>query len=318
MHFLSDPIFYNSFFVFLALVALFFVMQKTLHKSALDKRAKDFKEGNTSSENKKGNVESNFLNFISSEIKKLLILISGLNKEMSESMKIKFEQCGFIPHKAPIITPLFRLGFTILSGMLYFVIHGLFYQIRNKPLIIKYVIFFIFIIIGMRLFDYFLDVVKNLRYAQLKKNIPNAIDLLVSCSRGGLNVERSFDRLSQELVFDNPDLAKEFAITAAELSILPERRVAYENLMRRVSIPLMKALCVSLIQAEDQGVSIGHTLQVLSQEFTKQKLLEIEGSAARLPALLSIPIIFFSLPSLMIIIMGPAISQISQSSFFNQ
>lgn len=131
-------------------------------------------------------------------------------------------------------------------------------------------------------------------------------------------MERSFDRLSQELAFDNPDLAREFAVTAAELSILPERRVAYENLMRRVSLPLMNALCVSLIQAEDQGVSIGHTLQVLSQEFTKQKLLEIEGRAARLPALLSIPIIFFSLPSLMIIIMGPAISQIAQSAFFSQ
>jgi tight adherence protein C len=317
MHFFLDPIFLSSLLVFVVLVGVFFILQKTLLNKDLQRRTKSFKEGSFSKEQHKKSSQVKSSDIVQEKIKEYLIYVSNINKGMASSMRTSFEQCGFSPQKAAFLTPLFRIMFTVLFGSVYFVLNASFSQLRDKPNVVKYIVFFALVFIGARFFDYFLDIIKSNRYAQLKKNIPNAIDLLVSCSRGGLNMERSFERLSQELSLTSPDLARECALTGAELSILPERRLAYENLMRRIELPLIKALCVSLIQADEQGVSVGQTLQVLSQEFTKEKLLEIEERAARVPALLSIPIIFFSLPSLVIIILGPAISQIAQTAFLN-
>jgi tight adherence protein C len=138
--------------------------------------------------------------------------------------------------------------------------------------------------------------------------------LLVICSRAGMGIEKAMERVSQEVSQYNPDLAREFYITSLELEIIPNRKTAYENLRRRVEIPLVYGMTTTLIQAEEQGSSISESLKVLSDEFRMQLVMEIEKKAARLPALLSIPVILFTLPTLIAVIVGPAIIKIMSNT----
>jgi tight adherence protein C len=136
------------------------------------------------------------------------------------------------------------------------------------------------------------------------------MDLLVICANSGLSVDRTFEQVAQEIGHYNPHLGKEFALTSIELNLLPSRRIAYENLARRVKMPLIQGLTITLIQAEEQGTSLSETLTALSEEFRMQMSLAAEAHAARLPAILSVPIVLFTLPSLLIIILGPAFAAI--------
>lgn len=304
--------------IFFGLLVFFIFLDSMLTNNYAQKRLEDFKEGRitvpyfhlTEKKTKKVTVIDVF-------VTRVRVLLEKYNKNISGSMRLRFEQCGLSPKSAPYVIPLFRITSLVVFIGSYASLNYFVPAVRHQINVVKYMMLLVFVIMGYRSFDYFLDILKKTRYAVITKHLPNGIDLLVSCTRGGLNIERSFERLSREMMYDNPELAKEFSLTAAELSILPERRIAFENLMQRVELSLMKALCISLIQAESQGVSIAHTLQILSQEFTKKQLLEIETRASRLPALLSLPILLFSLPALMIIILGPAVAQIASSSFMS-
>lgn len=320
MQTLSDPAFINSLLIFIILVSLFFLVERVIVKNYIERRTRRLKKGHDQAhlsphEIAKAAGENSPLMELGAKIGGKIF---DLNKNIGDAMRTSFEQCGFSPQTAPIVIPLFRALFTLGAIGAYFVVSLSIPALGDQPPFVRYAIFGLFVFIGYRSLDYGLDFIKKNRYAKIQGFIPNSIDLLVSCAKGGLNIEKSFERLAKEMAFDTPDLAKEFAITSAELSLLPDRRVAYNNLMRRVALPLMHTLCVTLIQAEDQGVSVGQSLHVISQEFTKKKLIEIETKAARLPVLLTVPILLFSLPSLMIIIMGPAISNFSNSAFFNQ
>ncbi|MBA4117389.1 MAG: hypothetical protein C0514_00635 [Candidatus Puniceispirillum sp.] len=313
----SDAALLIACVIFFGLLIFFMFLDSTLTNSYAQKRLEDFKEGRITVpyfhlQDKKEKKVTVFDVFVT----RVRILLEKYNKNISGSMRLRFEQCGLSPKSAPYVIPLFRITSLVVFLGSYASLNYFVPAVRNQLSVVKYMILIVFVILGYRSFDYFLDILKKSRYANISKNLPNGIDLLVSCTRGGLNIERSFERLSREMLYDNPELAKEFAVTAAELGILPERRMAFENLMQRVELPLMKGLCISLIQAESQGVSIAHTLQILAQEFTKKQLLEIETRASRLPALLSLPILLFSLPALMIIILGPAVSQITTSALY--
>ena len=107
------------------------------------------------------------------------------------------------------------------------------------------------------------------------------------------------------------ELAEEFALTTAELSYLPERRMAYENLARRTDHPGVKAVAMALTQAEKYGTPLGSALRVMAKENRDLRISAAEKKAASLPAKLTVPMIIFFLPVLFAVIMGPAMIQIS-------
>lgn len=239
------------------------------------------------------------------------------NKQTTDDFRVRFEQCGWDPHSAGFLVPVYKVCTIIIFILLFLFLNhfsGAFSAI--EPLH-KYIIFFLFLGIGYRSFDYFTDYKIASRKSSIIKDVPMAIDLLVVCVRAGLPFDRSLDRISQEVIHTNPDLARELTITSAELTILPDRKVAYQNLARRVDHDVIKNLTTSLTQAEEQGVAIGKTLMYLSQESSKQKLMDIERQAAKLPSKLTVPVVLLSLPAILIIILGPTIAAIMESDMFN-
>ncbi|VWX58830.1 type II secretion system F family protein [Sphingorhabdus sp. 109] len=147
----------------------------------------------------------------------------------------------------------------------------------------------------------------------IRKGLPDAIDLLVICAEAGLTVDSAFARVSKELGSAYPELADEFSLTSIELGFLTERRQAFENLAYRVNLDHIKGVVTTMIQTEKYGTPLASSLRVLSAEFRNDRMMRAEEKAARLPAIMTIPLIMFILPTLFIVILGPAACSISDA-----
>jgi tight adherence protein C len=147
----------------------------------------------------------------------------------------------------------------------------------------------------------------------IRKGLPDALDLLVICAEAGLTVDAAFNRVAKELGKAYPELGDEFGLTAIELGFLAERRSAFENLATRVDLDAVRGVVTTMIQTEKYGTPLASALRVLSAEFRNERMMRAEEKAARLPAIMTIPLILFILPTLFIVILGPAACAISDS-----
>src|SRR4051812_5464600 len=150
----------------------------------------------------------------------------------------------------------------------------------------------------------------------VRKGLPDALDLLVICAEAGLTVDAAFGRVARELGKAYPELGDEFGLTAIELGFLNERRQAFENLAQRVDLEAVRGVVTIMIQTEKYGTPLASALRVLSAEFRNERMMRAEEKAARLPAIMTIPLILFILPCLFIVILGPAACSI-HDSFIN-
>ena len=147
----------------------------------------------------------------------------------------------------------------------------------------------------------------------IRKGLPDALDLLVICAEAGLTVDAAFGRVSKELGKAYPELGDEFGLTAIELGFLNERRNAFENLANRVDLEAVRGVVTTMIQTEKYGTPLASALRVLSAEFRHQRMMRAEEKAARLPAIMTVPLILFILPTLFVVILGPASCSINDS-----
>jgi tight adherence protein C len=148
------------------------------------------------------------------------------------------------------------------------------------------------------------------RVHQLELGLPDALDLLVICAEAGLSLDAALVRVSRELEATWPELSEEFAITAAELTYLPERAAAFENLNLRTDMASIRGVVNTLLQTAKFGTPLAHSLRVLAAEFREARMTRAEEKAARLPAMLTVPMIVFILPTLFIVVLGPALLSI--------
>src|SRR6476661_8425864 len=151
------------------------------------------------------------------------------------------------------------------------------------------------------------------RTSAIRKGLPDALDLLVICAEAGLTVDAAFGRVSRELGKAYPELGDEFGLTAIELGFLNERRQAFENLAQRVDLEAVRGVVTTMIQTEKYGTPLASALRVLSAEFRNERMMRAEEKAARLPAIMTVPLILFILPTLFVVILGPASCSINDS-----
>jgi tight adherence protein C len=151
------------------------------------------------------------------------------------------------------------------------------------------------------------------RTSAIRKGLPDALDLLVICAEAGLTVDAAFGRVARELGRAYPELGDEFALTSIELGFLTDRRFAFENLARRIDLDSVRGVVTTMIQTEKYGTPLASALRVLSAEFRNERMMRAEEKAARLPAIMTVPLILFILPVLFIVILGPAACSINDA-----
>lgn len=172
-------------------------------------------------------------------------------------------------------------------------------------------------ILGYKFPDLYLKNKITKRSHAIRKGLPDALDLLVICAEAGLTVDAAFARVSKELGKAYPELGEEFSLTAIELGFLTDRRMAFENLANRIDLDAVRGVVTTMIQTEKYGTPLASALRVLSAEFRNERMMRAEEKAARLPAIMTIPLICFILPVLFIVILGPAACSINDS-FINR
>ncbi|HEY1709396.1 MAG TPA: type II secretion system F family protein [Rhizomicrobium sp.] len=164
--------------------------------------------------------------------------------------------------------------------------------------------------LGFYLPDLFVQNIISRRQKSIMQAFPDALDLLLICVESGMSIEAAFTRVASEIGPQSGELAEELGLTTAELSYLPERRIAFENLAKRCGHQGVRGVAAALNQAEKYGTPVGGALRVAALENREMRMMEAEKKAASLPAKLTVPMIIFFLPCLFVVIMGPAVMKV--------
>ncbi len=271
----------------------------------------------------KGNSLADQENFsLRQEVWLSRFLVSGLkdflrqtSTEAARRYRLQFEQAGWNPQDAPLITATANIGFFILGVISFVVLITTVDRFSEAHFLIQLIFLLIILLLSLRSFGFFINYMIHRRQDKIRMGLSYAIDLMSICSRSGYGLEKSFEKIAEEMAKYNQALCQEFAKTAIELSLLPDRNTALRNLAQRINLPIVQMLVSGLVQANEQGAPLGDTLRIMSIEFSKQKMYEIDAKAARMPALLSLPLILFLLPAILVIVLGPAVSNLTKSGY---
>ena len=226
-----------------------------------------------------------------------------------EEARLKLVQAGY-RGQAPYVTYLFfRMAapiaaFTAALFYLFVVLNF------DQPPLVKFGIAIAAAYLGMHMPLMVINNKIQRRQLSVKRAFPDALDLLLICVESGMSVEAAFKRVADEIGSQSVPLAEELTLTTAELSYLPDRRQAYENLAKRTDLDGVKSVCMALQQAERYGTPLGQTLRVMAQENRDMRMTEAEKKAAGLPPKLTVPMILFFLPVLFVVILGPAVIKV--------
>jgi tight adherence protein C len=218
----------------------------------------------------------------------------------------RLRQAGFLSRDAAVVYVFIKLALPLSLGFLMIVCTSVTGLIEvSDDLILP-------VCVGAVLAGFVLPelYVKNLatkRREVLNYVLPEGLDLLTICVEAGLSIDSAFRRVSREMQSTMPELAAEFDMTAIELTHLPDRQQALENMSERTGSPAIAALVNALRQTEKYGTPLAASLRILSQEFRQTRASKAEEKGARMPALMTVPLMVFILPTLITVLIAPAI-----------
>lgn len=278
---------------------------------ALNERREQLKAGITASTRKRAKLTQS--NRTADQMRSLLGSLKMLQDKQLKETQIKLMQAGIRSKDAAIAVIFGRMVLPILIGGT--VIVGV-YALDWLPTwggFKHYMLVAGSLLLSYKAPDLFVQNRVTKRTAAIRKGLPDALDLLVICAEAGLTVDAAFHRVSRELGKAYPELGDEMGLTAIELGFLTDRRIAFENLAQRVNLDSVRGVVTTMIQTEKYGTPLASALRVLSAEFRHARMMKAEEKAARLPAIMTVPLILFILPVLFVVILGPAACSISDN-----
>ncbi|MBB4155351.1 tight adherence protein C [Sphingomonas jinjuensis] len=278
---------------------------------ALNDRREQLKAGITASTKRRAKLVQR--NDTADKMRSLLVSMQVLQDSQLKQAQLKLMQAGIRSKDWAVAVIFGRLVLPIVfGGTMLFLVYGTEMFATYSPLK-RYGIVAVSFILSYKAPDIFLKNKIQKRSDAIRKGLPDALDLLVICAEAGLTVDAAFHRVSKELGRAYPELGDEFSLTAIELGFLTERRQAFENLATRVDLDAVKGVVTTMIQTEKYGTPLASALRVLSAEFRNERMMRAEEKAARLPAIMTVPLILFILPTLFVVILGPAACSISDA-----
>ena len=168
-------------------------------------------------------------------------------------------------------------------------------------------------VLGMLLPDLIASRLRKRYLKDLERGLPDALDLMVICTEAGLSLEAAIERVSHEIEPANRSIAAELSVTSNELRFLSDRRTALMNMAERTRLDVVRRVSVTLVQSLQFGTPLTQALRTLAGEMRQEQLTRFEERAARLPVLLTLPMILFILPTVFLVVGGPALLQLLRS-----
>lgn len=279
---------------------------------ALQERREQLKAGIVASTSKRRRNISN-KNEMADKVRGILSSLKVLQEEQVVKAQARLMQAGIRSKDLAFVVIFARLVLPIVLGsFILWVVYWIDY-FPDWGSFKKYALVAGTFILAYKAPDLWLKNRIDKRTAAVRKGLPDALDLLVICAEAGLTVDAAFSRVSRELGKAYPELGDEFALTSIELGFLTDRRLAFENLARRIDLDSIRGVVTTMIQTEKYGTPLASALRVLSAEFRNERMMRAEEKAARLPAIMTVPLILFILPVLFIVILGPAACSINDA-----
>jgi tight adherence protein C len=279
---------------------------------ALNDRREQLKAGIVASSSKR-RAKLNQKNETTDRLRSILSSLQVLQDTQVKEAQIKLMQAGIRSKDLAVAVIFGRMVMPILFGGLAVLFVYVLNEWPDLTPFKRFAYTAAALIGGYKSPDMFIDNKVNKRSKAIQKGLPDALDLLVICAEAGLTVDAAFHRVAKELGRAYPELGDEFALTAIELGFLTERRAAFENFAMRVKLDAVKGVVTTMIQTEKYGTPLASALRVLSAEFRNERMMRAEEKAARLPAIMTVPLILFILPVLFMVILGPAACSIKDA-----
>jgi tight adherence protein C len=242
----------------------------------------------------------------SAQVTSLLKRLDLLRSREAEKAALRLAQAGLRSREALITFQFAKLTLPFVVGIVGFVMIN-WLQLWNIPENLRLPASMLAAVLGWAAPEVIVKNIADKRRQAMQRGLPDAIDLMVICAEAGLSLDATLSRVAREIAPSAPELADEVGLAAVELTFLPERPQALINLTQRTNMAAIRALVNTLKQTERYGTPLAQSLRVLAAEFRDQRMMRAEEKAARLPAILTVPMIVFMLPPLFIILLGPAI-----------
>jgi tight adherence protein C len=181
------------------------------------------------------------------------------------------------------------------------------------PPLLRHIVVFGSAALGLLAPDVVVQRMRSRYLRELERGLPDALDMLVICAEAGLGLEAAISRVGVEIRPANRAVSAELAETASELRITSDMRAALLNLGKRTGLDSLKRLGAVLTQSIQYGTPLTRALRTISAELREEMLVRFEARAARLPVLLTVPMIIFILPCVFMIVGGPAVLQVMRA-----
>jgi tight adherence protein C len=301
-----------TFAVLLAIYAATTVKDPMARRvKALNERREQLKAGIVASTNKRKKLTNR--NQAADRVRGILTQFKMLQDDQLKKTQLRLMQAGIRTKDLAFFIIFARFVLPVVLGLAAVLALYVFHLFPDWSWLRRYMTVAGILVGAYKAPDVWLKNKVTKRSKEIRKGLPDALDLLVICAEAGLTVDAAFGRVSRELGKAYPELGDEFGLTAIELGFLNERRQAFENLANRVDLEAVRGVVTTMIQTEKYGTPLASALRVLSAEFRHQRMMRAEEKAARLPAIMTVPLILFILPTLFVVILGPAACSINDS-----
>ncbi|MFW0777337.1 MAG: type II secretion system F family protein [Rickettsiales bacterium] len=268
---------------------------------AIQERRKELRGEFVSNKRRRKKPEAS-VNFMRRVVEKFQ-LVKKLQADKAETILI---EGGLRSKDAIFIFTFFIVALPIVFGIIGTIIWKIDFGYSDKVALMDLLWPIVGIYMGLKLPWIYVSRVRKKRYLQIQRSLSDVLDLMTICAEAGLSLSATLDRVAKELELSYPEMAEELSLTSVETGFLPDRKQALTNLAQRCQLPEVRGVVSVLIQTEKYGTPIAQALRVLSAEFRQARMLRAEQKAARLPALMTVPMITCILPTLFIVIIAPA------------
>ncbi len=189
----------------------------------------------------------------------------------------------------------------------------MFFTIRGNLTLLHIVLAFLMGAIGYSLPQFMLHRIVQRRQEKIDRALPDVIDLLIICMEAGLALQATINRVADEVKGVCREVYEELQITGGEMRTGISRDLALKNLGKRTGVQSLQSLVTLMVQSEKLGTSLTQSLRSHADFSRMQRTLGAEEMAAKLPVKIVIPLIFFILPAMFIVIVGPGVIQMART-----
>lgn len=275
----------------------------------LQARREALKAGFVSTKRRRSTVRTlDSVGFMRNVVQRLKLMQGEQTKKIAKLLS----QAGYRNRDAAVIFFFAKFVMPLFAAILsVVVVYGM--DLLSDNSFLQMMLALAIIILGFYMPDMVVKNVADKRRDSIRKALPDALDLMVICAEAGLTLDAALNRVAREMGNASTELADEFGLAAIELGFLTERRQALLNLAERVDLKAIRGVVATLIQTEKYGTPLAQSLRVLSSEFRNERMMRAEEKAARLPAIMTIPLILFILPTLFVVLLGPATCSVADN-----